>query len=276
MKQKVSIVIACYNDLNVVDAVNSAANQTFENKEIIVVNDGSNAETIKAIESVNSHIDILLNQKNQGQSVARNNGIEQASGDYILNLDSDDSFEPEFCSKAIEILDNNNEVKIVTCYARRFTGDRTLDIFKPRGGALESFLFSNSALGSSMFRKTDWETCGGYEEEFPILGFEDWELFLNILKKGGMAYVIPEVLFHYQVREGSTTDRIRSQKQDKFHQIILKHNELYKANFNSLVEHFFKKLNHSDAEKQKILNKPDLKLGNILLKPIRALKSFFR
>lgn len=276
MKPKISIVIACYNDINIVDAVISAANQKYPDKEIIVVNDGSNQETVAAIESVKAHIDIFLDQSNQGQSIARNNGIKKASGELILNLDSDDSFEPDFCTKAVDQFELDPYIKIVTCYARRFTGKKTIDIFKPQGGEINDFLFSNAALGSSMFRKSDWEYCGGYEEVLPILGFEDWDLYLNILKNGGQAFVIPEVLFNYHIREGSTTDRIRDFKHDKFHQIILKHKELYISNFDELVANLINRLKNSDVEKERLLNKPDMKLGEKILKPFRVIKAFFK
>ena len=179
-----SIIIACYNDPDVVVAVKSAFNQTYLNKEIILVNDGSNEETDKAIESVSDLRDILIKQENQGQSIARNNGITKATGTYILNLDSDDYFENDFCWKAVEQFEKNKDIKIVTCKARRFNKAGTIDVFTPQGGNLQNFLFSNSALGSSMFRKSDWQDCGGYEENLAILGFEDWELYLNILKSG--------------------------------------------------------------------------------------------
>src|SRR5690606_26217039 len=139
------------------------------------------------------------------------NGIKKARGEYILNLDSDDYFEPEFCEKAIKLFQTDDEIKIVTCKAQRFNKNGQMDVFTPSGGGLENFLFSNSALGSSMFKKSDWENCDGYEEELPILGFEDWELYLNILKSGGYAKVLQEVLFHYQVRENSTTARIKDE-----------------------------------------------------------------
>ena len=100
MKYKVSIIIACYNDPNVVTAVKSAYAQTFHDKEIIVVDDGSKEEIKKLLKSLDQFIDVLVTQENKGQSIARNRGIKKATGQYILNLDSDDYFEDSFCEKA--------------------------------------------------------------------------------------------------------------------------------------------------------------------------------
>lgn len=275
MSPKISIIIACYNDLDVSLAVKSAFNQTFGNKEIIVVDDGSNLSTKNAIQSVREYIDIIITQENQGQSIARNNGIKKATGEYILNLDSDDTFEPNFCKEAFHVFVEKEEVKIVTCKARRFnknTGE--IDVFTPVGGDFENFLFSNAAMGSAMFKKTDWKACGGYEEKLPILGFEDWELYINMLKNGGIAEVLPDVFFNYQVRANSTTAQIKDLKLDKFKYIILKHSELYKDNFEALVTNLIGRLKVEEKEKIKNTQRIEFKLGKAILTPLRIFKSW--
>lgn len=274
MKYRLSIIITCYNDPEVVHAIQSAIKQTYNNKEIIVVDDGSDGVVKNILKKEESKINRLIFQKNQGQSIARNNGIERATGEYILNLDSDDYFEPEFAAKAIKEFEEDETIKLVTCRARRFNKTGTIDIFSPGGGDLRNFLFRNSALGSSMFRKKDWEACGGYEEKLPILGFEDWEFYLRLLKNGGYAHVIPEVLFHYQVRKDSVTSQIKHVKQEKFRQIILKHGDLYKENYDGLVNNLFARIKKTEKEKLKNLSSIDYRLGKIILAPLRKLKKF--
>ena len=276
MTPKISIIIACYNDPDVEKAVESALLQTYENKEIIVVNDGSNKSVSDLIRGLSDQVDLVINQENQGQSFARNNGIKQASGEYILNLDSDDFFEPSFCEKAVKLMEEDPEVKIVTCKAKRFTKKQEIDIYTPAGGDYMNFLVSNSALGSSMFRKVDWEACEGYETNLPILGFEDWELYLNILKKGGRAEVLQEVLFNYQVGKNSTTSRIKHLKQEKFRQIVFKHRDLYSQHFDLLVNDLFKRIKKEEKEKLRISNKLDSRLGSKLLAPLRSIKKMLR
>jgi glycosyltransferase involved in cell wall biosynthesis len=276
-KPVVSIVIACYNDAdNIEKAVMSALNQTYYNKEVIVVDDGSNAETKSILKKLETKITKLITQENQGQSIARNNGIRAAKGDYILNHDSDDFFESSFCEKAIEKFQEDNEIAIVTCQANRFNEAGCIDVFTPAGGALNNFLFSNSALGSSMFKRKDWEVSGGYEEKLPILGFEDWEFYIQILKCGGYAYVLNEVLFNYQVRVNSTTDLIRKLKLDKFKHIIVKHESLYKDNFENLIENLFGQIKKEELEKIKNTKRIEFKIGKTVLKPLRWIKSFLK
>lgn len=273
----ISVVIACYNDYEDIEkAVFSVLNQTYTNTEIIVVDDGSNTVTKLVLKKIKPKITKLITQENKGQSIARNNGIKQAKGEYILNLDSDDFFEPTFCEKAINQFQKDKNTVIVTCLANRFSKNGWKDIFIPRGGSISNFLFSNSALGSSMFKRINWKNCGGYEEKLPILGFEDWELYINILKKGGHAFVIDEVLFNYQVRENSTTDRIRDLKLEKFKHIIFKHRELYVDNFENLVEELFLRIKKENFEKIKNTNRIDFLVGKAILKPFRLIKSIFK
>ncbi|MCM8569207.1 glycosyltransferase [Gramella jeungdoensis] len=278
MNQKVSIIIACYNDPDIATAINSAYEQEYKDREIIVVDDGSNSIIKSIIEANSNKIDILLSQENKGQAMARNSGIEKSSGKFILNHDSDDFFEKSFCSKAVEVFNKEKDVKIVTSKIKRFKKDGNNDIIVPEGGSYENFLFSNGAPGSSMFLRSEWERVSGYEEILPILGFEDWELYLNMLKDGGRAYVIDEVLFHYQVREGSTTQLIKNEKDEKFRHIILKHRDLYSSSdhFASLVNTLFKRVEKNKAAQGRILDRPEYRLGKLFLKPMRTIKNLFK
>ena len=276
-KSKVSIIIPCYNDAKFIEqSVQSALNQTYLNTEIIVVDDGSNAETKAILKKLEPQITKLITQENQGQSVARNNGIKFSTGEYILNLDSDDFFEPSFCQKAVDEFEKDQEIKIITCHANRFDSTGIVDVFVPNGGKLSNFLFSNVALGSSMFRKEDWNETGGYEENLPILGFEDWEFYIQILKLGGYCFVIKEVLFNYQMREGSTTKRIRHEKLDKFKLIIGKHKSLYVNNFDNLLDYLFYRIEKEEFEKIKNTLRLEFRIGENILKPFRWIKSVFR
>lgn len=273
---KISIIISCYNDKHVSGAVKSALSQDYINKEIILIDDGSDKEVAESIKRLGAKVDRAIIQPNFGQSIARNNGIKVSTGKYILNHDSDDFFDPAFCSKAVNILEQEKEVKIVTCKAHRIYEEKVVDVYTPAGGDYRAFLYSNAALGSSMFRKEDWKRVGGYEEELPILGFEDWEFYLNILKNGGTAKVINEILFNYRMRKESTTRRISHLRNNKFKQIIQKHRELYLQNFDGLIENLFSRMDGYQRQIQKIKESPERKLGVLVLRPLRMLKGFIK
>ena len=189
-----SIVIPCYNDvLYVAQAIESAVNQTYTPKEIIVVDDGSNTATKKVLENVSNKIDVLITQRNFGQSTARNVGIEQANGKYILVLDSDDYFEKTFCEEAVKALVIDSNSKIITCFSWLHYPVGSKELYKPKGGNLKDFLFTNQAIGNGMFKKQDWRNVGGYDESMKS-GFEDWEFYIRLLKNGENACVIEKPL----------------------------------------------------------------------------------
>ena len=272
---KISIIIPCYNDhLYIGQAVDSALEQTWAEKEVIVIDDGSDEQTKAKLKLLQPKIDLLISQENQGVSVARNNGIKSATGEYILILDSDDYFEPKFSKKAIDKFREGTEIKIVTCYSNWFN-ERNNKIFKPSGGAVEKILLNNVAMGSSMFRKRDWEEAGRYDEKM-LKGYEDWEFYIRLLKSGGYAVVIPEVLFNYRNKENSRNKKANIANYDIREYIYNKHAELYKEHFSLFIHEWLKSNKKSEAFKQQVMDSTDYKLGNKILKPFRALGMFKR
>ena len=94
MKNLLSIVIPFYNDWQfVAQSIESAINQTYQNKEIIVVDDGSDDRTKKVLLQIEPKINNLIFQDNKSQSTARNKGIRAAQAEFIIGLDSYNYFE---------------------------------------------------------------------------------------------------------------------------------------------------------------------------------------
>lgn len=276
MEKLISIVIPCYNDREYIEqSVNSALNQTYPNIEVIVVDDGSNKKTKVTLKKLEPKISKLITQENKGQSTARNIGIRASKGEYILILDSDDYFELTFCEKAVNYFLKNENVKIVSCYSNLLFDELSTTIFKPRGGEITKFILSNGAMGTSMFRKKDWNTVDGYDESMKM-GFEDWEFFIRILKQGGKAEIIKEVLYNYRKRQNSTTIRANKIKYKLLNYIYLKHKETYIKHYDIFIEHLLNKIENEEKEKLKMLNKLEYKIGFFVLKPFRWIKSLFR
>ena len=271
----ISIVIPCFNDFKFVEqAVDSALNQTNTNVEVIVVDDGSDIKTKEVLKRLEPKITKLIIQENQGQSKARNEGIEVSNGQYILVLDSDDFFEPSFCEKALLILKNDPDYRLVSCYANLIFEDKKTTLFKPSGGDIVDFLFSNAALGTSMFRKEDWKNCEGYDETMRQ-GFEDWEFFIRLLKNGGTAYIIPEPLYNYRKRNYSTTTIANKVKYSLLMVIYLKHKDLYVNHYEKFITHLLYRIEREEKEKIKNTLRLEFKIGKAVLKPFRWLKSKF-
>ena len=272
MNSLISIILPCYNDADFIDqAVKSALNQTYNNKEIIVVDDGSDEKTKAVLKIIEPKIDLLLIQDNKGQSSARNNGINAARGEYILVLDSDDYFEPEFCEKASRTMDLNPEIKIISCWFKRIQNSKVIDVFKPGGGDIVNFLQFNQAPGSVMFRKVDWKSVNGYDESMRK-GFEDWDFYIRLIQEGGIAHIIPEVLFNYRMRSDSTTSRANKIKYDLLSVLYLKHKTLYCKYYESTIDHLLGRIQREETEKIKNTRRLEFVLGHYLLSPIRTVK----
>lgn len=271
----VSVVIPCYNDAKYIkQCVDSALYQTYPKLEIIVIDDGSNEETRLILKKMESSITALVVQDNQGQSSARNRGIEIAKGEYILTLDSDDFFEPSFCEKAVKMIRGKENVKIVTCYAKRIRHSG-YDIFKPSGGYLKEFLNYNCALGTSLFRRRDALMIKGYDESMKK-GFEDWEFFIRLLRDGGKAVVIPEVLYNYRKRENTTTVLANKNKYTLLRYLYSKHEDLYKEHFKYFVNHLLNRIEREEKEKIKHTQRLEFLIGAQVLRPLRFIKSLMR
>lgn len=269
-----SIVIPCYNDyLHITTAVNSALQQTWEHKEIIIVDDGSSDRTKKVLNELEINGIKIITQNNQGPSAARNKGIDMANGKYILVLDSDDYFNAQFCQKAIEIINSQPEIKIVTCYGRWFVSEKRSVIHKPAGGGINNFLYECGAFGSTLFLKKDWEFIDGYDEAMK-LGYEDWEYYIRLLEDGGETHVIPEVLFHYRNKKNSRNSLANNKKYEIWKYIFLKHSKHYIDDFERFVLRITYLLQHQEEENRRLRNKLDFRIGYYLLLPIRKINLF--
>ena len=106
-----SVVIPLYNKQNYIEeTLESVFNQTFENFEIIIVNDGSTDNSAKVLESIEDKRIRVINQENAGVSVARNNGIKEAKTEYICFLDADDLWQPEFLEIIYKLIDDYKDL----------------------------------------------------------------------------------------------------------------------------------------------------------------------
>ncbi|MEY3500623.1 MAG: hypothetical protein RL308_2292 [Bacteroidota bacterium] len=279
MNELVSVVIPCYNQAKYLpEALQSIENQTHQSWECIIVNDGSPDETDKVAAewcAKDSRFNYLY-QNNGGLSNARNNGIKQAKGKYILTLDSDDKFEPTFIEKAIKILESNDEIGVVSSWGVRFLENKHFEEFRPRGKSLDDFLFANAAIGTSLFRKKCWEQVGGYDEKMKS-GYEDWEFYIRVCQQGWNVHIIEEILFFYRQHQVSMrTVALKKHDKEIRKYIFIKHAILYKEHYEVLIEYFLNAVELEKKQNIKIQNKIDYKLGRAILRPFRSIKTLVK
>jgi len=280
MNELVSVIIPCYNQAKYLpEALQSILNQTCQNWECIIVNDGSPDETEEVakkwcVKDIRFH---YLYQENGKLPKARNSGIQHARGDFILTLDSDDKFEPTFIEKALAVLISDQKAGMVCSWGYRFMGDSVGELYKPGGGSIKEFLFCNAAnMGSLLFKKECWEQTGGYDENMQW-GYEDWEFYIRVCQLGWKMDVLQEPLFFY--RQHTVSMRIDAMNnydiQNKKY-IYHKHEALYKEHYEDLIDYFLRTVALEKQQNSKIQNRIDYKIGTTVLKPFRIIKSFFK
>ena len=207
----VTVVIPTYNrhDL-VVQTIASVLGQTYENFEILVVDDGSTDNTSEVIEAISDGRVRYIRRENAGFPAApRNTGIQQAQGKYIAFLDSDDLWLPEKLQCQIDVMESRAHVNLVYCQAVPFYG--STDVLgdpwpDPKvassGRVFESLAVSNNFMPclTVMIRRSVLDQTGLFDEDPGLKGAEDFDLWLRIAYLSEV-YFIPQVLALYREHE---------------------------------------------------------------------------
>lgn len=202
MKSLVSVIVPIYNAAPFLrETLDSILASTYRPMEVIMVDDGSRDDSLNiALAYCEQHTECqVIAQENKGVSAARNTAIKAAKGTYILPVDADDKIADTLIEKAIEVIENNDNIRVVGCRCWMF-------------GALDKEwklpTFSHSLLArknmipaTALYRKADWERCGGYCEE--EIYREDWDFWLSMMELGGTFYKLDEILFFYRISTGS-------------------------------------------------------------------------
>jgi glycosyltransferase involved in cell wall biosynthesis len=200
---RVSVIIPCYNQGEYLDeAVDSVLAQTYQDVEIIVVNDGStDAATQALLADYRRPKTRVINTANGGLAAARNLAISHSTGAYLCALDADDRLEPSYLSKAVPVLDRDPSITFVSSWLRTF-GEESWD-WTPERCDLPTLLWEDTVLTAALVRREAVLAVGGYDTSMPVQGDEDWDLWLTLVERGHRGVILPEVLFHYRRRAGS-------------------------------------------------------------------------
>ena len=236
---KVSVIVPCYNQgVYLSETLESVLKQSYDNWECIIVNDGStdNTETIANTFLQKDKRFKYVYQQNAGLSAARNIGVKNSSGEYILPLDSDDLIHSDYMKLALKAFEDNPNLKIVYSKAALF-GVRKGEWILPEY-SMERMLGRNCIFCSAFYRREDYNTTNGYNSNMKY-GFEDWDFWLSLLENGGDVFQIPQILFFYRIRKKSMF-RYISKENFIFirKQIWNNHKELYATNFLNPLECF--------------------------------------
>lgn len=200
-KPLVSIVITSYNRTQLLKrAIDSACHQTYKNIEIVIVDDGSNEETLNVLknyENKDARINLVSLPKNSGTAAfPRAVGNSIAKGKYIVILDSDDVLMPEMVEKSVDYLESNQHVTLLRVETRHYRSDK--DPYKNQVKfeyPLYYLLVNSIGQGGVVFRRDFVVKHNIYPDPDMSCG-EDWDFFSKLLmNKANFATLSGEPLY---------------------------------------------------------------------------------
>lgn len=272
---KVSIIVPCYKQAEYLpETLDSVLSQNYSNWECVIVNDGSpdNTEEVARCYLEKDPRFKYVKQENRGVSSARNSGIANSNGEFILPLDSDDLIAPSYLEKCIDRFISSPETKLVYCKAEKFGKEKGIWDLPPYH--YDSFIWDNCIFCSAMFKRIDYEITGGYNENM-VNGNEDWDFWLTFLKKDDVVYRIDEVLFFYRVKDVSRTTMLtHCFNQENLIQLCKNHSDIYDP-YKERVVLYHKQVQELSAlneELDRVRHSRAFRLGKFLLKPFSWIK----
>ena len=207
-KGLVSIITPVYNSEKYISTtIDSVITQTYENWELILIDDGSIDKSVEIINSyikTDNRISLLRNENNSGPAISRNKGIKAAKGSYLTFIDADDIWMPSFLSISLNFVESNNYNFVFSSYKRVDEDLQSLynDFIVPERVDYNSLLKTCPISCLTAFIKIS--STGKYYMP-NIEKRQDYGLWLSILKEVGYAYGIKEPLATYRIRKGSVS-----------------------------------------------------------------------
>lgn len=236
MAPRVSVLMPCFNHgAFIAEAIDSVLAQTFQDFEIIVVDDGStDAATRETLATLAAPKTTVLKTVNQGLPAARNYAARHSSGAVFCALDADDKLAPSWFAKAVHLLDERPDVMFVSHWLETF-GDEHWT-WAPERCDLPSLLARNTVNGAALVRREAFDAVGGYDETMRN-GCEDWDFWLRLVERGFPGTIIPEVLFYYRRRADSMSREMLDERKYRrpLDVLIEKHEHSYRADLPSIM-----------------------------------------
>lgn len=202
----VSVIIPTHNRAHLISrAIRSVLEQTFQDLEVIVVDDGSTDGTEEAVKVfTDPRLRFIRHERNRGGSAARNTGIRAARGEYIAFLDSDDEWLPGKLAEQLRVFAEDPDCGAVytdiLCVYRDGTVEAPPLGRRPEGRILRHLLASNivGTTSSVMVKRCCFEVAGLFDEALPSC--QDWDMWIKIARHYGFRS-IPRPLVRYRWHE---------------------------------------------------------------------------
>jgi glycosyltransferase involved in cell wall biosynthesis len=239
----VSVIIPTYNRAHLIGrAVKSVLDQTYQNFELIVDDDGSSDGTERVIRDFHDERIVYIRHKeNRGAPAARNAGIKAARGNYIAFLDDDDEWLPEKLEKQMNIFAVSPDAGVV--YSGFWKWEHNRNVYIPykwvsqKEGYIHEELLKGNFVGTptAVVKKECLLKAGLFDEELPCL--QDWELWIRISKHCTFMYV-DEPLIRTHYTPGSISESSHDARAETLQMILEKHFEDFSEDRNLLARYY--------------------------------------
>jgi len=214
LNRTVSIVVPCYNAKRFLgESLRSALDQTRAAIEVMVVDDGSTDESIEALSGFPGVR--CVRQENQGVSVARNRGLSETQGEYVIFQDADDRLLPDAAEVGARALGDHPECAFVYGFSRMIDaqgrvregvvhGQPADGLHRVDNASYATLLAGNGVVpsGAAMFRRSALEAVGGYQTG--LRRAQDHELYLRLARRFPI-FCHNQIVVEYRNHEGNTT-----------------------------------------------------------------------
>lgn len=214
-KSLISIITPVFNsDKFVSETIKSIIDQTYPHWELILIDDGSNDNSVELIKSLikkDTRIRLILHSQNLGVAKARNTGIELAKGSYIAFIDSDDIWDKNKLGYQLKFMIKNNCPLCHTAYRKIDEFGNILAHIVPVSKSVTYYtLLKHNEIGLST-AMYNVDILG--KRYFTAVGWEDFSLWLNILKDTKVSLGILQPLVSYRIhQESSSYNKLKSAK----------------------------------------------------------------
>ncbi len=222
---QVSVIIPLYNKERIVErSVRSVLTQTFQDFELIIVDDGSTDGSMDVVKGIHDDRIVLISQENGGPGKARNTGVSHAKGDWIVFLDADDELFPETLERLYDVTNKHADVDIVDgAYVERVGKKTFLHARKDRkiNNNFKSFFYKDifPSTGHSLFHRN---LLVRYPYDTSLRRYEDVNLIVRLLKDAKIV-TISYVMFCINVEYCSASHPRLSIKDDYMGYLDFRH-----------------------------------------------------
>lgn len=271
----ISIIVPCYKQAQYLsECLQSVIEQTYQNWECIIVDDGSpdDTENIAKEWCLKDKRIKYLYKDNDGVSAARNAGIAISQGQWILPLDADDKIAPQYLELAVQVIEKDDKVGIIYCEAE-FFGDKT-GKWELEAYDFEKLLIKNQIFCTAFYPKKDWVKIGGYDINMTH-GYEDWEFWINLINTTNTKVErINYIGFYYRIKSDSRNTNLNSFLKSRFDMemyVIQKHSNLYLKRFGSICNILDENLKYKEllTKKRNVIALSEKLQNNVLYRLIR-------